>query len=199
MTHLNWNDRYSDEEYVYGTEPNLFLAEYSDMLSSPVLSVAEGEGRNAVFLASRGLMVHGVDGSDVGLAKAQALASKKGVTIQTEVADLLQFKPAENTYGSVISIFAHLPSTIRKRLHPMLENSLHKGGILLLEAYSEEQLGYETGGPSDLDMLMTQSKIRQEFPNCEPILLRKIERDICEGKFHTGVASVIQFIGRKTM
>ncbi|MEM9220305.1 MAG: class I SAM-dependent methyltransferase [Cyanobacteria bacterium P01_F01_bin.150] len=199
MTYPNWNKRYSDEEYVYGTEPNSFLVEYSDMLSNPVLSIAEGEGRNAVFLASRGRTVYAVDGSDVGLAKAQALASKKGVTIQTEVADLLQFEPEENTYGSIISIFAHLPSAIRKRLYPMLEHSLRKGGILLLEAYSEEQLRYGTGGPSDLDMLMTQSKIRQEFPNCEPILLRKIERDVCEGKFHTGVASVIQFIGRKTM
>lgn len=195
---VDWNDRYSDEEFAYGTEPNTFLVDNVGLLSSPVLSVAEGEGRNAVFLASRGLKVHGVDGSQVGLAKAQALASEKGVTIQTEVTDLLSFEPKENVYSSIVSIFAHLPSAIRSRLCPLLERSLRKGGILILEAYSEAQLGRGTGGPPDRDMLMSPAKIEQEFPNCEPILLHEIERDVCEGKFHTGVASVVQFIGRKT-
>ena len=192
-----WDQRYAVDEYIYGTEPNSFLAEHAEMLSGPALSLAEGEGRNGVFLASLGLKVHGVDGSNVGLAKAQALARSRGVEIQTEVADLGVFEPAANYYGSVVSIFAHLPSAIREKLYPLVERCLKPGGIILLEAYSEDQLARDTGGPKDADMLMTRAKIEREFPNCEPILLRELEREVCEGTYHTGVASVVQFIGRK--
>jgi SAM-dependent methyltransferase len=199
---LMWNERYAVDEYVYGSEPNLFLAEHAGLLSGPVLSLAEGEGRNGVFLASLGLKVHGVDGSDVGLAKARALARSalarsKGVEIQTEVADLGVFEPEANHYGSVISISAHLPSVIRQRLYPFVERCLKPGGIIVLEAYSEAQLTRNTGGPKDLDMLMTKAKIEREFPNCDAILLRELEREVREGTYHTGIASVVQFIGRK--
>jgi len=192
-----WNERYAVDEYIYGTAPNSFLAEHAEILVGPVLSLAEGEGRNAVFLASLGLKVHGVDGSGVGLAKAQALARSKGVEIQTEVTDLGLFEPEENHYGSVVSISAHLPGAVRNRLYPLLERCLKPGGLILLEAYSENQLAHDTGGPKDSDMLMTLTKIEREFPNCEPILLCELEREVCEGSYHTGMASVVQFIGRK--
>lgn len=152
---LFWNERYDDEAYLYGTKPNSFLVQNANMLSNPVLSISEGEGRNAVFLASCGLSVLGVDCSEVGLDKAKRLAELKNVTIETEVADLAHFRPKENHYGSVISIFAHLPSTIRHQLYPLIERSLKADGILLLEAYSEKQLSKDTGGPKDTDMLMT--------------------------------------------
>ncbi len=192
-----WNERYAVDEYIYGTEPNAFLAEHAAMLRGPVLSLAEGEGRNGVFLASLGLDVHGVDGSNVGLTKAQALARARNLAIRTEVADLGELEPEENFYGSVVSISAHLPSAIRDRLYPRVERCLKPGGILLLEAYSEAQLAYDTGGPKDLDMLMSEVKIRRELPNLEPILLREIERDVREGTHHTGLAAVVQFIGRR--
>ena len=192
-----WDDRYSEEEYVYGTDPNSFLVEHVDMLTGPVLSIAEGEGRNAVFLASQGLDVIGVDASSVGLKKAQLLAKTKAVQIQTKAADLNEYKPKENYYGSVISIFAHLPNSIRQKLYPLIERSLKPGGIFLLEAYSENQLAKETGGPKDLDMLMSKSKIEREFSNLEPVILHEIDREVREGRYHTGLASVIQFIGKK--
>jgi hypothetical protein len=192
-----WDERYSVDEYVYGTEPNGFLADHAEMLSGPVLSLAEGEGRNAVFLASLGLAVHAVDGSDVGLKKARKLATTKGVEIQTEVADLAAFEPEAGRYGAVISISAHLPSVIRTRLYPLVESCLLPGGIILLEAYSEAQIERDTGGPKDLDMLMSIEKIEREFPNCEPVLLQEIEREVREGSYHTGMASVVQYIGRK--
>ncbi len=192
-----WNQRYAADEYIYGTEPNSFLKEHAGLLQGPVLSLAEGEGRNAVFLASLGLDVHGVDGSEVGLAKAQALAHSRRLDIQTDVADLSQFVPEVNRYGSVISIFAHLPSAIRERLYPLVAQCLQPGGIILLEAYSEDQLARDTGGPKEADMLMTQAKIAREFAGFEPILLRELEREVCEGSYHTGIASVVQFIGRK--
>lgn len=192
-----WNERYSSKEYVYGTEPNAFLAEHAAKLQGPVLSLAEGEGRNAVFLASLGLKVHGVDMSEVGLAKAQTLAKANGVEIETEVADLGLFQPQADHFGAVVSIFAHLPSAIRQRLYPLVERSLKPGGLVLLEAYSEAQLPRNTGGPKDLDMLMTPDKITQGFPNLEPLLLREVEREVVEGSLHSGLASVVQFIGRK--
>jgi SAM-dependent methyltransferase len=194
---IDWNSRYSDDEFIYGAEPNAFLVEYSALLVGPVLSLAEGEGRNAVFLASLGLQVLGVDGSAVGLAKGRRLAGAKGVDFQTEVADLATFEPVTNRYQSVISISAHLPSSIRNRLYPLVERCLLPNGIFLLEAYSDNQLFRNTGGPKDADMLMSVSKIERECPNLEPILLREVEREVCEGKHHTGLACVVQFIGRK--
>ena len=192
-----WNERYAGDEFVYGTEPNAFLAEHANLLEGLVLSLAEGEGRNAVFLATRGLSVLAVDGSEVGLAKARSLAQSKGVQIHTEVADLATYEPPENFFGAVIMIWAHLPSRIRHRLCPLIERSLKPGGILLLEAYSEDQLQHGTGGPKDPDMLMTKNKVETEFPNCEPILSQELEREVHEGRLHTGPAPVMQFIARR--
>lgn len=192
-----WNERYAVDEYVFGTEPNDFLAEHAARLEGPVLSLAEGEGRNAVHLASLGLEVHGVDSSSVGLAKAQALARARGVTIRTELADLAGFVPEEGHYGAAISIFAHLPSALRSRLYPLVVASLRPGGLLLLESYSEAQIERHTGGPKELDLLMTTTKIRNEFPDLESVLLREIEREVVEGPRHSGLAMVVQFIGRK--
>ena len=140
MEQLNWDYRYSDEDFIYGSQPNAFLVEQSSKLAGPVFSIAEGEGRNAVYLATLGLQVHCVDGSAVGLAKALKLARTKGVEIQTHVADLATFEPAKNCYMSVISISAHLPSSIRNRLYPLIERCILPNGVFLLEAYSEDQL-----------------------------------------------------------
>lgn len=192
-----WDERYAEQGYVYGTDPNSFLREQVRTLYGPVLSIAEGEGRNAVFLATLGMDVLGVDASAVGLEKAQRLANSKGVKIQTEVANLADYQPKENRYGAVVSIFAHLPSPVRETLYPLIERSLKPGGLVLLEAYSEKQLGKATGGPGDIDRLMSMDKIRAEFPNLEPVLLQELDRDVNEGKYHTGIASVVQFIGRK--
>lgn len=192
-----WNERYTSDEYLYGTEPNTFLTEKVDLLRGPVLSLSEGEGRNAVFLASRGLSVLGVDSSEVALDKAHSLAEARGVVINTELADLAEFDPKENRYGSIVSIFGHLPSRVRRRLFPLVERALEPGGIVLLEAYSEEQLARDSGGPKDIDMLMTVDKLEREFPNLEPILAREIEREVNEGGGHAGMASVVQFIARR--
>lgn len=192
-----WNNRYAGEDYVYGTEPNAFLAEHYGSLRGPVLSLSEGEGRNAVFLASHGLEVVGVDISSTALQKAAKLAEARGVTITTVVCDLETFRPEEDRYGAVISIWAHLPGRVRSRLYPLVERALRPGGTILLEAYSEAQLSRDTGGPKDPDMLMTVDKVRREFPHCEPVLLREIERTVSEGGGHTGPGSVVQFLGRR--
>ena len=181
---MSWDERYSTAEYVYGTEPNGFLVEHAGLLRGPVLSLAEGEGRNGVFLAGQGLTVHGVDSSAVGLAKAQALAAARGVSLHVEQADLAEFVPACAAYGAVVSIFAHVPGAVRTRLYPLLVDCLQPGGLLLLEAYS-------------LAQLMSVDAIRCGFAGLEPVLLQELTREVHEGRLHTGLASVVQFIGRK--
>lgn len=197
MSPPDWNARYSAPEFAYGTEPNSFLKQHADLLLDPVLSIAEGEGRNAVHLASQGLQVHAVDNSSVGLAKAAKLAADRNVHITTEVADLQDYAPEPNVYGGIVSIYAHLPSSIRTQLSPLLVQAMKPGGILILEAYSENQRGRGTGGPSDPDLLMTCDKIEREWVGLETILLQETEREVLEGKFHSGMASVIQYIGKK--
>jgi hypothetical protein len=113
------------------------------------------------------------------------------------LADLASFVPEENRYGAVISISAHLPGAIRSRLYPLVERALRPGGVLLLESYAEKQLSRSTGGPRDIDLLMSIDKVRREFPGLEPMLMREIERDVSEGDGHTGMAAVVQFIGRR--
>jgi len=192
-----WNERYATREYLYGTEANTFLVANANLLHGPVLSLSEGEGRNAVFMASLGLSVLAVDCSEVGLEKAQSLAKSRGVAIETQVADLAEFTPEEGFYGSVVSISAHLPGSIRNRLYPLVEKALKPGGMILLEAYSENQLAKNTGGPKNIDMLMSVEKLRHEFPHLRPVLAREIEREIREGDGHTGLAAVVQYIARR--
>lgn len=192
-----WDERYASDTFAYGTEPNDFLMEHAGMLSGPVLSLAEGEGRNAVYLASLGLQVLGVDGSAVGLAKAQKLAVLKGVSIQTTTVDLATYTPPADSFGAAVSISAHLPSQVRKRLHRLVAQSIKPGGVIVLEGYSRAQINRNTGGPKDADMLLAQSDIEQEFPNFEVLLSREVEREVIEGSFHTGLASVVQFIGKR--
>lgn len=192
-----WDERYASDEFIYGTEPNDFLAEHASLLADPVLSLAEGEGRNAVFLATLGHRVLGVDSSAVGLTKAHQLAASRGVSIQTEVVDLATYTPPADTFGAVVSIFAHLPSPMRKRLHQLVVQALKPGGVMLLEGYSKAQVQRGTGGPKDSDMLLSKTEIEQDFSDLEIVLSRELEREVIEGSFHTGLASVVQFIGKK--
>lgn len=192
-----WDQRYGIDRYIYGTQPNSFLAENAKLLTGPILNLAEGEGRNAVFLASLGLDVLGVDGSEVGLAKARVLAESRGLVIRTEVADLATYEPFENCYGSVVSISCHLPSDVRRRLHRLVERSLKPGGIFLLEGYTKSQLSRDTGGPKDPDLLSGHLDLEEDFRNCELILSQEIEREVIEGDYHSGLASVVQFIAKK--
>ncbi len=192
-----WDARYDGDAFFYGVAPNDFLAEHAGKIEGPVLSLAEGEGRNAVFLAERGLEVLGVDVSAVGLGKAQRLAEARGVRIETAVADLAEYTPEAGRYGAVVSIFAHLPPAVRAVLYPRVIAALKPGGLLLLEGYAEAQLSRDTGGPKDIALLFSVDQLREDFRSLELVLLREVVRDVREGTGHTGLASVVQFIGRK--
>ena len=194
-----WDQRYSTQEYLYGTEPSDFLAERFSKLPAggEVLCLADGEGRNGVFLATRGMRVTGVDSSAVGLAKAQKLATERGVSLTTIVADLSSWDPGEARWDGVVSIWAHLPAPLRAALHPRLARALRPGGVLLLEHYHPRQLAYGTGGPSDPTMMLTLDELDAAFPGWARLHAFEGERVVVEGSGHGGKSCVTQAILQK--
>lgn len=195
-----WNERYREAGFAYGTEPNEFLVENAERYLPPggeVLCLAEGEGRNAVYLATLGFRVTGVDGSSVGLEKARDLAARRGVSIDTVVADLADYDLGRARWDGVVSIWCHLPPPLRRRVHGAVADALRPGGVLLLEAYTPEQLTFKTGGPPVAEMMMTLDGLREELTGLD--LLEGVEkhRTIHEGAYHDGMSAVVQVVARK--
>ncbi len=191
-----WDERYSQPGYVYGTEPNEFLVAASGRIPpGPVLSLGEGEGRNAAYLAGLGHRLVAVDQSVVGLAKARRLASERGLEIETLAADLEGFPIEPGAWAGIVSIFCHLPRSVRVPLHAAAVSGLRPGGVLVLEAYTPHQIGRGTGGPRDPDMLVSLADLRVELAGLELVHARELERDVREGLYHTGIASVVQVVG----
>src|SRR5664280_709386 len=194
-----WNDRFATRDYVYGMEPNDFVVAAAPAIPpGPVLCLAEGEGRNAVWLAQRGHAVTAVDQSEVALGKARLLAAKRGVTIETVIADLAAYRIAPGAWAGIVSVWAHLPPSLRRSLHTQCVNGLQSGGVFLLEAYTPAQLAFDTGGPRSIDMLMTAEQLREELAGLDFEILREMERDVREGTKHTGRAAVVQVLARRS-
>jgi SAM-dependent methyltransferase len=193
-----WNERYSAEDYAYGTEANTFLAaHFAQLPKGRVLSLAEGEGRNAVFLAQQGYGVTAVDGSHVGLKKAQALAEAKGVTVELVCADLADYALGVNAWDGIVSIFCPLPPAIRQALYRKVLAALKPGGVFLLEAYTPAQIQHGTGGGKSVELMQTAASLRAELPGLDFVHLVELEREVVEGTFHTGLGAVVQAIGVK--
>lgn len=195
-----WDQRYNTPEFVYGEEPNLFLAEnYRLLAPGSVLCLAEGEGRNGVFLAKQGFNVTAVDSSRIGLKKAAALARKHLVELQTIVADLAEYTIPKHSFDTVVSIFCHLPPTVRAHVHKTVVSGLKPGGTLLLEAYTPKQLEYKTGGPPNKEMMMTLEALRSELEGLDLVVAQEIDREVIEGSLHTGIGAVVQILARKPL
>ncbi|MCK0163129.1 class I SAM-dependent methyltransferase [Marinobacter sp. S6332] len=197
-----WDERFSSEHYVYGEEPNSFLVEQWDHYkldnsSGKVLCLAEGEGRNAVYLAERGHAVTTVDLSEVGLQKSARLAAARSVDLETVHADLATYTPEPNLYSAVVMIFAHTPTDIRKRSLQIAKDALRSGGYLIIEGYTEDQIGRGTGGPGSKSMMFSKQELEQFFEPEEVLLSRELVRDIREGPLHDGEGAVVQFVARK--
>lgn len=191
-----WDKKYDTEEYVYGKLPNDFLKNnYASMPKGKVLLLAEGEGRNAVFLAKLGYCVTAVDMSSVGLKKAEQLAKENHVSIETICANLKDFDLGENKWDGIVSIYCHLPLELRQDLHKRIERAIKPSGVLLLECYRPEQLNYKTGGPSVASMMISKEALIAELPNFAFSHLEALEREVNEGVSHHGVGAVIQAIG----
>ncbi|BAN69966.1 class I SAM-dependent methyltransferase [endosymbiont of unidentified scaly snail isolate Monju] len=193
-----WDQRYSDDDYFYGTAPNDFLATNAGRIpNGPVLCLAEGEGRNAVHLAGLGYQVTAVDSSAAGLRKAERLARERGVTLECVHADLADYDLGTARWAGIVSIFAHLPPPLRRQVHAAIPRALRPGGILLLEAYTPAQLDHGTGGPPVAELMMDAASLRDELPGLVFDHLAECEREVVEGKGHRGTGAVVQAIARK--
>jgi len=195
---MDWDECYSEPGFAHGIAPNEFLVSVADRIpKGRILSLAEGEGKNAVYLASLGYEVTGVDGSIVGLRKALELATERGVTIATIHADLGSYQIESEQWDGIIACYCHVPSAIRIPLHHAAVLGLKSGGVFVLEAFSTEQFIYDTDGPHSLDMLMTLDDLKRELAGLEFAHAVQVVREAQEGSRHAGLTSVIQLVGIK--
>ncbi|MFC2135927.1 class I SAM-dependent methyltransferase [Bacteroidota bacterium] len=194
----SWDKRYSTEEYVYGTEPNEFFKEEIEKIKpGKVLFLGEGEGRNAVFAASKGWQVDAVDASSGGKEKALKFAAINNVEINYTVADFNNYLFSPDTYDAVVAIYLHLPEELRVRVHTSAVKALKPGGNLILEAFEKEQIKNNSGGPRNEDLLYSLEDIYSDFHELEISKFSKELIHLSEGKLHDGAASVIRYTGTK--
>lgn len=194
-----WDERYAAEGFAYGTAPNSFLVEQAAALhpGDEVLCLADGEGRNGVWLASRGARVTALDVSPVGLAKARQLAGQAGVTLHTEVADVTTADLGEARWALIASIFLHLPADKRRALHHRCLRALKPGGRLVYEVYGAGQAGRGTGGPKEPALLPTLAEVEADFagvPGCTVRHRFQGVRAVHEGALHSGDGEVVQLV-----
>ncbi|MBI5919171.1 MAG: class I SAM-dependent methyltransferase [Nitrosomonadales bacterium] len=197
-----WDERYAGEEYHFGTTPNAFLLTQRDRLHPGMrcLAIADGEGRNGVWLAEQGLQVHAVDGSPVALEKARRLAAQRGVTLEFELADLCDWDWGEARYDVVIGIFIQFVGPAgRARMFEEMRRALKPGGLLLLHGYTPRQLDYKTGGPSQQENLYTAALLREAFSGLEILQLTEHDSIIHEGAGHDGLSALIDLVARKPL
>ncbi|MEY8761845.1 class I SAM-dependent methyltransferase [Chryseobacterium tongliaoense] len=198
-----WDERYSNEEFAYGTEPNNYLKTQLEKLNpGSILFPAEGEGRNAVFAAQLGWKVSAFDISSEGKNKALQLAESNNVKIDYQVGELQTLDFQEGQFDAIALIYAHFPAEIKSSVHKMLDQYLRKGGFIIFEAFSKSHLDYvlkneKVGGPKDIDSLFSVDEIRSDFPDYDIIELAETETELQEGLFHNGTGSVIRFVGQK--
>jgi len=195
-----WDARYQLEDYLFGEEPNAFLAREAKVFApkSRILCIGDGEGRNSVYLASLGHLVTSLDVSEVGLVKAQKLAQKRGVKIETCLADLAEYDLGDSQWDSIVSIFCHLPPPLRLQVHRLIPKALRQSGILLLQGYIPAQLQFGTGGPSNEAWLFHEKMLREDFAELEIVHCIEKETTLSEGSGHQGTSAVIEWIGKKS-
>ena len=196
-----WNARYAGEEFVYGREPNDFVVQAVSAIphQGRVLCLADGEGRNSVWLAGQGFRVTAVDVAEQGVAKGRELARASGVEIETRVADVTRFDLGIERWDAIVSIFLHLPSKARRELHRRAIAALAPGGVFVYEAYGPEQLRYRTGGPPEAQLLHSLDDVVPDFDGCAIEHAFEGVRAVNEGRLHRGDGFVVQVIARKRL
>ena len=195
-----WDDKFSTEDYVFGERPNAFLERQAERISGRrhALAVADGEGRNGVWLAEQGLDVTSIDASQVGLSKADALALRRGVRLTTRRVDIAAYDWPEQSFDLVVAIFIQFaPPALRDAIFAGMIHTLAPGGLLLIEGYTPRQLDYRTGGPGQLDQLYTAALLREKFADLEIIELAEYDAELSEGKRHVGTSALVDLVARK--
>ncbi|MFO7542936.1 MAG: class I SAM-dependent methyltransferase [Thiobacillus sp.] len=195
-----WNARYATEEYVFGTAPNAFLSSQTAHLKAGqrTLAIADGEGRNGVWLAEQGLHVHAIDFSPAALAKAAKLAAERDVSLEFEQADVLQWAWPEAVYDVVVAIFIQFaPPPERERIIDGIRRTLKPGGVLILQGYTPKQVAFGTGGPSNPANMYTEADLRRWFGDWTIAHLAEHESHISEGAHHHGMSALIDLVAQK--
>jgi cyclopropane fatty-acyl-phospholipid synthase-like methyltransferase len=195
-----WNARFAGADYLFGTTPNAFLVSQRDRLKpgQRALAVADGEGRNGVWLAQQGLDVLSVDFSPVALEKAAALAAARGVALRTECADLAAWDWGPSRFDVVAAIFIQFAAPpVRALIFRRMQEVLKPGGLLMLEGYRPKQLEYKTGGPSQAENLYTAELLRTAFADMTILHLAEYDADVDEGSGHKGTSALIDLVARK--
>ena len=196
-----WNERFDKAEFIFGKEPNEYLVEQTQKYLKPkdkVLCIADGEGRNGVWLAKQGIQVIGFDASDIALSKAKQFAKENQVEVKYSFSDTDSFDWQENTYDAVIGIFIQFADpAMRERIFQKSYETLKQGGIFILQGYTPKQLEYKTGGPSLIDHLYTEEMIRDLAKDFEILELSVYEKELSEGARHTGMSALLGLTAKK--
>ncbi|SNX28537.1 Methyltransferase domain-containing protein [Polynucleobacter meluiroseus] len=196
-----WNERYAKEEFIFGKAPNEYLVEQASQYLQPeskVLCIADGEGRNGVWLARQGMRVTSFDVSDIAISKAKQLAQENQVTIECVLSDVDSFAWPENTYDAIIAIFIQFADpAMRGRIFQSIERALKPGGWLILQGYTPKQLEYKTGGPADIAHLYTENAMQAAFQNFNILDLCSYEKELSEGSRHSGMSALLGLVARK--
>jgi len=198
--HDRWQERYGAPGYLFGTAPNAFLKSQAHLLrkGQKALAIADGEGRNGVFLAEQGLDVLSLDFSPNAQTKARKLAAERGVTLRVEQADVINWPYPADSFDVVAAIFFQFATPDeRETIFAGIKRALKKGGLLLLEGYTPKQLDYKTGGPSKIENLYTRDMLQKAFGDFSSLDIREYDAEIHEGAGHGGMSALIDVVGVK--
>ena len=196
-----WDERYAKPGFWFGMEPAQFLLEHEKYLKSgdKALAVADGEGRNSVYLAKLGLNVTATDSSEVALKKARGLAKSGNVEVNYQLADLETWNWEADAYDLVVAIFIQFAEpNFRDQIFAGLQKTLRPGGILLLHGYTPKQIEFGTGGPPFVENMYSKQMLKSAFGNMEILHLKAYEREVDEGRGHSGMSALIDMVARKT-
>jgi cyclopropane fatty-acyl-phospholipid synthase-like methyltransferase len=195
-----WQSRFGTPGYLFGTEPNVFLKSQAHWLrpGGRALSVADGEGRNGVWLAQQGLDVLAIDFAAAALEKSRALAAARGVRLRTEIADITTWRWPAETFDAVAVIFVQVVfPAARSAFFQNLKRTLKPGGVLLMQGYRTEQLAYRTGGPPEAERLYTRMLLQEAFGDMAQLEIREHDSVISEGTAHVGMSALIDLVAQK--
>lgn len=195
-----WEERFGEPEYHFGTEPAAFLTAQAHHIpaASRVLAVADGEGRNSVWLAEQGHHVVAFDAAENGVAKARKLAEARGVSVDLHTARIEDWDWAQDTYDAVVAIFFQFaPPPLRAQIFAGLAQTLRPGGVLLLHGYAPRQVGYGTGGAPWPEHLYTLELLHEAFPGWEILREADYDAEIQEGRGHAGLSALVDFVALK--
>ncbi len=195
-----WNDRYAKPGYLFGTEPAQYLQDHEAYLKQgfTALAVADGEGRNSVYMAGQGVQVTAMDSADVAVEKARALAEAAGVAVDFNIADIAKWDWGAKSYDLVVGMFIQFVGPEgRAAQFEGMKQAITPGGHILLHGYTPKQLEFGTGGPPFVENLYTEDMLREAFSDFEIVELRAYEREIDEGVGHSGMSALIDLVARR--